>query len=81
MPRNLAAVLLRKGVRRAQDDLVRCDDCRRTPLTGELLHVLEDDRVLCSLCLARVPQEQRAAPSSRRVHASERPLAVVRQAA
>ena len=81
MARDLAAILLRKGVRRAQDDLLRCDDCRRTPLTGELLHVLEDDRVLCSLCLARVPQDQRAELSSRRVRASERRLAVVRQAA
>ena len=81
MPRDLASILLRRSVRRTRDDLVRCDDCRRTPLIGELLHAIEDDRVLCSLCLARVPEHERRELSSRRVRASERPLAVVRQAA
>jgi hypothetical protein len=81
MPRDLTAILLRKSVRRTRDDLVRCDDCRRTPLTGELLHALRGERVVCSLCLAQVPEHERAELSSRRVHASERPLAVVRQAA
>ena len=81
MARDLASILLRKSVSRAQDDLVRCHDCRRTPLTGELLHVIQDDRILCSLCLARVPEHERLELATRRVHASERPLAVVRQAA
>jgi hypothetical protein len=81
MARDLTSILLRKGVRRSQDGLVRCHDCRRTPLTGELLHALHDDRVLCSLCLARVPQDQRVALATRRVRASERPLTVVRHAA
>ncbi len=74
-------MLLRSSVRRISDDLVRCHDCRRTPLTGELLHAIQDERVVCSLCLARVPEHERAELSSRRVHASERPLAVVRHAA
>jgi hypothetical protein len=81
MARDLASMLLRRSVRRTQDDLVRCHDCRRTPLTGELLHVIHDDRILCSLCLARVPEHERAELATHRVHASERPLAVVRQAA
>jgi hypothetical protein len=81
MPRDLASFLLRKSVRRTRDDLVRCDDCGRTPLTGELMHAIQQERVLCSLCLARVPEHERAELSSRRVHASERPLAVVRHAA
>ena len=74
-------MLLRRSARRPRDDLVRCDDCGRTPLTGELLHAIQDDRVLCSLCLARVPEHERVELSSRRVHASDGPLAVVRQAA
>jgi hypothetical protein len=81
MARDLASMLLRRSIRRTADDLVRCHDCRRTPLTGELLHAIQGERVLCSLCLARVPEQERAELSTRRVHASERPLAVVRQAA
>jgi hypothetical protein len=81
MARDLASMLLRKSVRSTQDGLVRCHDCRRTPLTGELLHGIQEDRIVCSLCLARVPEHERAELSTRRVHASERPLAVVRQAA
>jgi hypothetical protein len=80
MPRDIASILLRKSVRSKRDDEPRCDDCRRTPLTGELMHVVADDRVLCSLCLKRLPEEERGVPS-RRVHASARPLAVVRRAA
>jgi hypothetical protein len=81
MARDLAAILLRKSIHRAGDDLVRCDDCRRTPLTGELMHAIDGERVLCSLCLARVPEHERGELSTRRVRATERPLAVVRQAA
>jgi hypothetical protein len=81
MARDLASILLRKSVRRAHDDLPRCHECNRTPLTGELLHVIHDERVLCQLCLAEVPEETREPVSSTRVHASERRLAVVRQAA
>ena len=81
MPRELASILLRKSLKRKRDDEPRCSDCLRTPLTGELMHVVEDDRVICSLCLANVPEERRGAVESRRVRATERPLAVVRQAA
>jgi hypothetical protein len=81
MARDLASMLLRKSIRQTREDAVRCDGCRRTPLTGELLHALPGDRTVCSLCLARVPEHERAELSSRRVSASERPLAVVRQAA
>jgi hypothetical protein len=80
MPKDLASFLLRRSVRRVRDDQPRCHDCRRAPLTGELMHV-SDDRVLCSLCLVRVPEEKRDGLESRRVHASQRPLAVVRRAA
>jgi hypothetical protein len=42
-----------------------CDDCGRTPLAGETVHVYEHrrgERVLCELCAAR----SRRQPSERR---------------
>jgi hypothetical protein len=81
MPRELASILLRKSVRRMREDEPRCHECGRTPLTGELLHLIEDERVLCSLCLANMPEETREPVSSTRVGAAEKPLAVIRHAA
>ncbi len=81
MAKDLASILLRKSVRRASDDLLRCHECQRTPLTGELLHVVQDERVLCALCLNDVPEEAREPIASTRVRAAEKPLTVVRHAA
>jgi hypothetical protein len=80
MPKDLASFLLRRSVCRLRDDQPRCHDCMRVPLTGELMHA-SDDRVVCSLCLVRVPEDKRGGLESHRVHASQRPLAVVRRAA
>jgi hypothetical protein len=55
----------------------RCADCRRTPLPGERLHVLDSGRRLCELCFGALPDEARLAVRSELVHASERRLAVV----
>jgi hypothetical protein len=51
------------------------------PLAGELMHELESHRVVCQLCLVRLPESKRATIASQRVHVSERPLAVVPRAA
>ena len=59
----------------------RCTTCERTPLPCERLHEMDTGRVLCDLCLAALPEEDRRAVRSERVHASEVPLAVVPRAA
>ena len=56
---------------------VRCSRCRRTPLIGERLFVLESERALCELCHAQLPERKRGAVRTEMVHASERRLAVV----
>jgi hypothetical protein len=58
-----------------------CAGCLRTPVPGELLHELESGPVLCSLCLASLPEDKRATVRTERVHASRRHLAVVPRAA
>ena len=55
--------------------------CERTPLAGERLHEMDTGRVLCDLCLAALPEDDRRAVRSERVHASEQRLAVVPRAA
>jgi hypothetical protein len=54
-----------------------CSSCNRVPLAGELVHELESHRLVCQLCLTRLPEKKRATVGSARVHVSERPLAVV----
>jgi hypothetical protein len=46
--------LLRRGVWAREADRSRCDDCGRTPLTGEEVHVFEGRRrrIVCELCRA-----------------------------
>jgi hypothetical protein len=53
MPADLAAHLLRKSVRSMRAGAARCARCRRSPLPGEVLHVLDGDKTVCSLCRAR----------------------------
>ncbi len=81
MPSDLASHLLRKHARRERDDQPRCSDCGRTPLTGELLHATAGEHVLCTLCLERIPEADRDVAATSRVHATPKPLAVMRQAA
>ena len=45
------------------------------------MHVLESGRHVCALCVARLPERDGAPIRSERVHASDRPLAVVARAA
>lgn len=80
MGRDLATILRIKA-RRRSDDRARCSNCRRHPLAGELMHELESRAVVCQLCLGDLPEAKRSTIASERVHASERPLAVVSRAA
>ena len=77
---DLAAMLVRRHMR-ALGPTDGCHDCRRTPLAGERLLELGSGRHLCELCFGALPEESRQAVRSQRIHASERPLAVVRRAA
>jgi hypothetical protein len=45
-------VLLRRGVGALEADRNRCDDCGRTPLTGEQVHVYDGRKhgIVCELC-------------------------------
>jgi hypothetical protein len=74
-------MLRRKAVARRGHDHGRCSACRRVPLAGELMHELESHRLVCELCLARLPASKRATVGTERVYASERRLAVVVQRA
>lgn len=78
---DLESILLRNSVGSMETTRSTCSGCRRTPLTGERLHRLPSDELLCDLCLAGLPEEQRAPLSSELMHASERTLAVVPRAA
>jgi hypothetical protein len=74
MSRHFSTVLRRKA---RPVDTSRCSSCERVPLAGELMHELESHRVVCELCLTRLPAKKRATIGSARVHVSERPLAIV----
>jgi len=80
MARDLSTILRLKARDRA-GDRARCSSCSRHPLAGELLHELESHRVVCQLCLGEMPEAKRTTIGSERVHAAERPLAVVSRAA
>jgi uncharacterized protein with ACT and thioredoxin-like domain len=74
-------MLMRSSIGALTPPSDHCHDCRRTPLAGERMHELGSGRTLCELCFGALPEESRTAVRSERVHASERPLAVVRKAA
>jgi hypothetical protein len=80
MARHLAT-MLRLKARARELDRTHCSSCDRVPLAGELMHELESRRVVCQLCLVELPEAKRATVDSQRVHASDRPLAVVSRAA
>jgi hypothetical protein len=81
MAHDLASMILRSSLGALGHQRSNCTGCRRTPLAGELLHVFESGDKLCSLCLAELPEPERAPLRSERVHAGERRLAVMPRAA
>jgi hypothetical protein len=64
-----------------RDQCLQCSSCRRTPVPGEFVHRIASERVVCSLCLAKVPASQRENACAERVHAGERQIAVAPRAA
>ena len=80
MKRDLHETLLRNSVAAVEPDRDGCSKCHRIPLSGELMHALEDGRHLCARCLKSVPESQREASRAERVHVLPRRLAVRRAA-
>lgn len=75
MKHDLESVRMRNSVRSMESHRSRCSGCNRTPLLGEYLHRLEADRLLCGLCLGRLPDAERDALRSERVRAPDRTVA------
>jgi len=74
-------MLLRRSLGSLTSGGSSCSSCERTPLAGERLHELDAGPLLCDLCYGALPEGDRLEVRSRRVGASERPLAVVPKAA
>ena len=77
----LARRILRKSIDSMRDQCTECSKCHRTPVPGEFVHRLGPERVVCSLCLAKLPGSKRESAVVERVHATEKQLSVVRRAA
>jgi hypothetical protein len=75
---DLERELLRKGVVRLAAGRAQCNDCGRTPLVGERVHVFDDGELVCELCR---PRRHGAPERSEAVHHSERGHTVRRRAA
>jgi hypothetical protein len=73
--------ILRRSIGSMRDQWLHCTKCRRTPVPGEFVHRLASERIVCSLCLAKVPASQREAAVAERVHAAERQVSVAPRAA
>jgi hypothetical protein len=78
---DIDSILIRNSMGGLPSTVARCGSCGRYPLAGETVQRLENDRLVCDLCFAKLPSDRRIAVSSERVHASERPLAVGPRAA
>jgi hypothetical protein len=78
---DLAGILLRRSVGSLDSGRSCCATCHRTPLVGERLHEMDSGRLLCELCLSALPEDDRQAVRTERVHASERHIAVAPRAA
>jgi hypothetical protein len=75
---DLERELLRKGVVRLAAGRAHCNDCGRTPLVGERVHLFDDGDLVCELCR---PRRSGAPERSEAVHHSERGHTVRRRAA
>jgi len=77
----LASLILRRSLGAVGHNCESCSRCRRTPVAGELMHTFESGKVMCSLCVAGLPEAERSPLRSERVHVADRRLAVVPKAA
>ena len=77
----LSSLILRRSLGAVGRNRDSCTRCHRTPVAGELMHTFESGKVLCSLCLASLPEAERSPLRSERVHVADLRLAVVPKAA
>jgi hypothetical protein len=75
---DLERELLRKSVGELAAGRASCDDCGRTPLVGERVHLFRDGALMCELCR---PRRDDLPERSETVHHSERGHTVRRRAA
>jgi len=63
----LEMVLLRRGIGALQADRTSCDDCGRTPLVGEHMHLYSGrrPRTVCELCRGHRREEPTASAAVR----------------
>jgi DNA-directed RNA polymerase subunit RPC12/RpoP len=81
MKRDLADILLFNSVGAVRSDRECCSGCSRTPLAGETMQRLADDRLMCPLCFSRISAKKRSGATAERVHVGATRLAVVSRAA
>jgi hypothetical protein len=77
----LARRILRRSLDSVRDQWLHCSKCRRTPVPGEFVHRLSSERIVCSLCFAKVSASRRDGATAERVHAGERHVSAARRAA
>jgi hypothetical protein len=77
----LASLILRRSLGAVGHNRDSCSSCHRIPVAGELMHTFESGKVLCSLCVASLPEAERSPLRSDRVHVADLRLAVVPRAA
>ena len=72
----LSSLLVRASAAGVTSGRESCASCGRTPLPGEIQHILGSGRAVCALCRAGVPEGDREPARAERVHAGDRPLVV-----
>jgi hypothetical protein len=80
MAKKIAGILIPNSLGPLRNDAPDCSRCHRTPLVGELLHLLESGTRVCSLCVTALPERAGEPVATERVRNGTRPLAVVRAA-
>ena len=81
MKRDLAEFLLRSSIGSVRSDRECCSSCHRTPLAGESMHRLADAKLLCPLCITKVPEKRREHATTERVHVGSVRVSVMPRAA
>jgi hypothetical protein len=66
---------------RAGHSAACCSACQRRLLPGEVLHVYDSGRTLCTLCRGLLPADTRSPVRSERIHAAVSRLTVASRAA
>jgi hypothetical protein len=81
MKRDLAELLLRSSIDNVRSDRECCSGCHRTPLAGERMQRLADNKLMCPLCFAKVPEKRRERATPERVHVGSVRVSVMPRAA